>query len=268
VDQVHVTLRDDFQDGKLPRITMLEVTMENLSINSRLARRPIRLGLRGQLEEGGSFNLAAQLDYRQEPAVRKYEIELNKVDLPGFADVYAASLPVRIESGKLNLSTELIIEGEAVQATNNVLLEGLGLELRGDSIFGLDPATSAKVIQGINRYGEEYPIVFGFLIDGPSSAPKFHWEKPLLEVAQKGLKLLGQRELQRYIDQLGMEIIDLEKMGESEVPLEEGFAQVQQAVQGLIAQQLGLSGREAEGSLQALQKLVEKLIGSDKDKQE
>ncbi len=268
VDRVHLTLHDDFEDGKLPRITMLEVTMENLSIDSRLANQPVRLGISGELEGEGSFHIEAQLDYRREPAIREYEIELKGIDLPAFANVYGASLPVGIESGRLTLATELIIEGDAVRAENNLLLENLKLEHRANSILGLDAATSTKVIEGINRYGREYPIVFGFAIDGVTSAPQFRWEKPLLEVAQQGLMLLGRRELQRYIDRLGLQIVDLERMGESEVPLEEGFAQVQGAVQAMIAEQLDLPGAEAKEGLQALQSLIEKMLSSEQGKEE
>jgi len=224
VDRVHLALRDDYRGGEFPRITALDVVLENLSIDSRLGRRPIKLSLHGQLDGGGSFKVEASLDYRQKPALREYKIELKGIDLPPFADFYAASLPVRVELGKLTLSAKLTLEGDAVRVENNALLENLQLKPQADSILGLDPLTSAKVIEGLNRYGSEYPIVFGFPIDGSASAPQFHWEKPLLETAQQGLMLLGRRELNRYIDRLGLRILDLEKLETSEVPLQEGFA--------------------------------------------
>jgi uncharacterized protein (TIGR03546 family) len=267
IDRVHLTLQDDYRGGEFPRITGVDVVLENLSIDSRLGKRPILLSLQGQLEGGGSFRVEASLDYRREPALREYTIELKGIDLPAFADFYAASLPVRVTSGKLTVSTKLVIEGDAVRAENNLLLEDLQLELEADSIFGLDPVTSAKVIEGLNRYGSEFPIVFGFLIDGSTSAPEFHWEKPLLEVAQKGLMLLGRRELQRYIDRLGLEILNLEKLETGEVPLGEGFAQVQQAVQSLITEQLGLPGAQAEEGLEVLQSLIEKLFGKESEEE-
>jgi len=267
VDKVHLRLQDDYKSEQLPRITGVDVVLENLSIDERLGKRPIRVHLLGQLEGGGSFRLEASLDYRREPALREYTIELKEIDLPALAGFYAASLPVRVTSGRLTLSTELTIEGAAVRAENNLLLENLQLELQADSLFGLDLATSAKVIEGINRYGNEYPIVFSFLTDGPTSAPQFHWEKPLLAVAQQGLMLLGRRELNRYIDKLGLEIIDLEKLEAGEVPLEEGFAQVQQAVNNLIAEQLGLPGAQVQEGLKALQSLIEKLFGGESEEE-
>lgn len=261
VDRLQLTLRDDYRGGALPRITGVDVVLENLSIDSRLGRRPIRLGLEGRLEGGGSFTLEGQLDYRREPAVREYKIEVKKLDLPAFAPFYATSLPVEILSGKLTVTTELTIAGEEVRAKNNVLLEDLELARSGDSLFGLDPATSQKAIEGLNRYGEEFPLVLGFLIDGTTAAPRFHWEKPLLEAAQKGLMLLGRRELQHYIDRLGLR---LERLGEGESPLEleEGFAQIQQAVQELIASKLSLPDEGIVEELEALQGLLERLLGN------
>ena len=263
VDRVHLTLRDDFQGGELPRITALDAVVENLSIDSRLGERPILLSLQGQFEGGGSFKVEASLDYRREPALREYTIELKGIDLPAFADFYATSLPVRVTSGKLTVSTKLVIEGKEVRAENNLLLENLRLKLEAESLFGLDPAISAKVIEGLNRYGEEFPLVFGFLIDGPTAAPKFHWEKPLLEAAQKGLMLLGRRELQRYIDELDMKIIDIEKLEGGEVPLEGGFAEVERAVQGLIAEELGLPGTQLEEGLEVLQGLLKRFFSGE-----
>ena len=103
-------------------------------------------------------------------------------------------------------------------------------------------------------------MVFGFLVDGPTSAPRFHWEKPLLEAAQKGLMLLGRQELQRYIDRLGLKILDLEGLGMEEVLLEGGFAEVQRAVQELIARKLSLPGEKLKEELEALQELLKALL--------
>lgn len=211
-------------------------------------------------EEKAHFALQARLDYRHEPAVREYAIELKGLDLPAFAEFYAASLPVRVLSGKLTLATKLTITGREVHAENNVLLENLQLALQADSIFGLDPATSQKVIEGLNRYGAEFPLVFAFLIDGPTFAPRFHWEKPLLEAAQKGLMLLGQRELRRYIDRLGLKILDLERQGEALPALEEGFAQIHQKVQEMITRELGLPGEVTEEELEAFQELLKRIL--------
>ena len=81
---------------------------------------------------------------------------------------------MKILSGRLTLTTKLTITGEELRAENNLLVENLQLALQDDSIFGLDPLTSGKVIEGLNRYGAEFPLVFGFLVDGPTSAPRFH----------------------------------------------------------------------------------------------
>ena len=108
-------------------------------------------------------------------------------------------------------------------------------------LFGLPAETSAQVIEGINRYAAEIPIVFGAAIEGSSDAPALAWEAPLLEVAREGLMMAGKRELNRIIEDLGFRI---DALGGAEgVTLDPSFEsvrhQTESAARSIIEQAAG-----------------------------
>ena len=96
-------------------------------------------------------------------------------------------------------------------------------------LFGLPVATSERVIEGINHYAAEVPIVFGALIEGSADSPAIAWEAPLLEIAREGLMMMGRREFNRTIVELGGRI---EGLGGLEgIPLDPSFQTVQQVTE-------------------------------------
>jgi len=109
----------------------------------------------------------------------------------------------------------------------SLLLEAFRCAERpGKPLFGLTPELSQHSVEGLNRYAENLPIVIGFLVNGNSSSPQIHWERPLLEIARQGLLMEGRRELHEAIDQLGLRIDVLETADEFSLP--EGYEQLQQ----------------------------------------
>ncbi|MCK5585405.1 hypothetical protein KAJ02_04980, partial [Candidatus Bipolaricaulota bacterium] len=106
-------------------------------------------------------------------------------------------------------------------------LEEFEIDVSPDrTLFGLPAGTAARVIEGINRYAGEVPIVFGAAIEGSSDAPALAWEAPLLEIAREGLMMAGRRELNRTIEELGHRIDGLG--GVEGIPLDTSFKAVQQ----------------------------------------
>jgi hypothetical protein len=65
---------------------------------------------------------------------------------------------------------------------------------------------SGYAIQGINAYGEKLPVELKAAIKGPLEDPEIDAKLPFLEIAKKGLEMLGKKELQKYIDRLGGEV--------------------------------------------------------------
>ena len=254
VGRVHLTLEDRFQGGELPRLTALELEIENLALPARLNARPVVVRLRGELSEGaGAFSLSATFREGDQPPAHTYSLEAAELDLPSLRALYASSLPVEVQSGKATLSAEVTVTGEEVEGQVSLVLTELVLVLEeGRTLFGLSPELSQAAVEGLNRYSAELPIVIGFAVEGPADSPVLGWERPLLEVARQGLMMAGRRELSGAIEELGRR---LELLGPGEeVQLPEGYAQLKAQVQEEAARliQGAAAPPELTGALQDL----------------
>ena len=232
IGRILITLEDETassSEGPLPPLTMFEVEVSNLAFPVTLRTEPIRLSLRGQWGDDpeSGFRLSATFTESADGLVSSYDFALRRIDLPRLASFYATTLPVRIVSGSASISGSLRLEGESATGTTSFLLEGFEIGATADRpLFGLPAGTAARVIEGINRYATEIPIVFGAAIGGSSDSPALEWEAPLLEIAREGLMMMGKRELNRTIEELGSRI---DGLGEREgIPLDPSFELVQQ----------------------------------------
>jgi len=232
IGRILITLEDETassSEGPLPPITMFEVEISNLAFPATLRAAPIRLSLRGQWGDDpeSGFQLSATFTESESGTVSTYDFALRRINLPRLARFYATTLPVRITSGLASVSGSLRFEGETATGTTSFLLEELEINTAPDRpLFGLPAGTATRVIEGINRYADEVPIVFGAAIEGSADAPVLAWEAQLLEIAREGLMMAGQRELNRTIEELGIRIDGLG--GVEGTPLDPSFQSVQQ----------------------------------------
>lgn len=238
IGRVHLTLQEVEDSGEgLPPVTLLEVELSNLALPARLNRDPITLRLTGRIgdDPDSALLLSASFDNREEITDHRYDFELTKIDLTRFLSLYESTLPIDIVSGRVTLSAAITIHRDDVLGEISLLLEDFRLaEREGHSLFGLSPELSSRAVEGINRYAESLPIVIGFLVDGDTASPQFHWEGALLEIARQGLLMEGRRELDRYIDQLGLRIGTLDLT--EEIPLQRGYAELQEQTEKLATE--------------------------------
>jgi len=276
IGRVLITLEDDLESdfaGPLPPITLLEVELSNLAFPADLRTGPVLVRLRGQWGDDpeSGFKLSARFDL----SGRTYEFSVTRLDLPWLARFYATTLPVSIESGWASLTGRLRQEGETASGDVSFLLEEL--RLRGDPqrpLFGLPSETSDRVVAGINRYAEELPLVFGSRIGGTTDVPTLEWEAPLLEVAREGLLMIGRRELESTIEQLGLRIEDLGGLEGIPISPEYGDLQaaatsaasriIEETAGGLIEGLLGPSEDDAD-PIDLLPGLLEKFLHPEGD---
>lgn len=232
IGRILITLEDETassSEGPLPPITMFEVEVSNLAFPATLRTEPIYLSLRGQWGDDpeSGFQLSATFSESASGTVSTYDFALRRIDLPRLARFYATTLPVRITSGLVSISGSLRFEGELATGTTSFLLEEFEISATTDrALFGLPAGTATRVIEGINRYAAEIPIVFSAAIEGSPDAPVLAWEAPLLEIAREGLMMAGRRELNRTIEELGLRIDGLG--GDEGIPLDPSFESVQQ----------------------------------------
>ena len=231
IGRVLITLEDGFERddrGPLPPITLIEVELTNMAFPADLRSGPVLLRLHGQWGDDpeSGFELAMRFDSNGRTA----DASVRRLDLPRLARFYATTLPVTIDSGRLSLTGRLEQRDAVTSGGVSFLLEEL--HLHGDPerpLFGLPAETSARVIEGVNRYAEELPIVFGSAISGSSEEPTLEWEAPLLEVAREGLLMIGRRELESTIADLALRIDALG--GLADIPIDAEYADVQAQVE-------------------------------------
>jgi len=234
IGRILITLEDEMEanrQGPLPPMTVFEVEVSNLAFPATLRTEPIRVSLHGQWGDDpeSGFQLAATFAESDHGMVSTIDFALKRLDLAQLARFYATTLPVEIRSGLASITGTILLD-ETASGTLSFLLESFELSTTTDrSLFGLPVATSERVIEGINQYAAEIPIVFGALVEGTADSPVVAWEAPLLEIAREGLMMMGKRELNRTIIELGERIDGLG--GVEDIPLDASFESVQQVTE-------------------------------------
>ena len=269
IGRIHLTLDDVRDPGEgLPPLTLIEVELSNLAFPSHLNRDPVIIALKGRVGDDpeSAFLLSAHLDAmhlddRGEVPEHRYDLELRKIDLVRIAKIYETTLPVVVLSGRATCTMGVTIRGDEVLGEVSLLVEDLRLaELPGRPLFGLSADLSARVVEGINRYARDLPVVIGFAIDGEVASPQVHWEEPLLEIAREGLLMEGRRELQGVIDRLGLQIDALGPTGE--VPLQPGYEELRRQAEERATELIrgGVEGLSPPDLVDPLKDLFEELF--------
>lgn len=261
VGRLHLTLTDLRAGGELPPITLTAVALENIAYPARLNRDPTGIVLRGYVgdDPNAAFALSARFEDGKEAT---YEFDMRKIDLAKLAAVYAASLPVKVIAGEATLTAKLTETGGKLTGEVSLALAELRIAaLPGGTLFGLSPELSAQTIEGINRYAEDLPIVFGFAVDGSAVAPQLHWEKPLLEVAKQGLIIEGKRKISSLLEQR----IRTLSPGE-EVPLTGDYQKLASEVEARAKELLQGGSKQPPDISDTLNKLFRSLIPQPEEK--
>ncbi len=211
--------------GGLPPLTEVEATGADLSMMPGWNGRPLAIAGAGKLAGGKSGAIAFKLALLPP----KTEAEITLADLP-LADcraLYEKTLPVAVTAGRATLAARGGIDSGRIDLPVNLRIDQLQVAPKPGQakILGLDEQTSGYAIQGINAYGAKLPIVVGAAVTGPAGDPSLQARVPFLEIAKKGLEMLGKQELQKAIDRLGGEIQSA--VAERLVPLEGDFKNVQ-----------------------------------------
>ena len=210
IGQINVRLTDRLEIGTvLPPITLFEVQVSDLAFPASLREKPVEVRLRGEFADDPSsgFELSLRIDETGGRDLATFAFEMTRLDLARVASIYKTTLPVRVDAGWATIKGTLEIAGERATGSASLLLEGFRCEmLPGKPLFGLSPSVSQRVVDGLNRYATELPIVLGFPIGGTREAPQPEWEASLLAIAQEGLMMLGRRELEGTIEQLGLRV--------------------------------------------------------------
>jgi hypothetical protein len=199
--------------GSVPSLTSVSADAAQLSTMPGWNGQPITITGSGSLNDGKSGKISFKISYL--PAKSDVEFKLEGVPVTEMKSTYEKSVPVNVDNGTATLSTKAGTNSGMVDGAVNLQIDKLKVSPKpGETkILGLDPQASGYAIQGINAYGEKLPVTIGATVTGPAEDPTVNVKLAFLEIAKKGLEMLGKQELQKYIDQIGGEVNALKKMG-------------------------------------------------------
>jgi uncharacterized protein (TIGR03546 family) len=211
--------------GTLPAITSLEAEGKQLSEKPGWNDAPLTLSGAGLLADGKSGKLSFKLSYL--PAKSDVEFKVEGVPVTDWRAAYEKSVPVNVDAGKATLQTTAGVLTGNVDGKVALRIDQLKVSAKPGAkpILGLNAETSGYAIQGINAYGEKLPVEVAAVVTGPLEDPSVQAKMSFLEIAKKGLEMLGKKELQKYIDALGGEVDSLKKMGADKLAPVTGDAQ-------------------------------------------
>jgi uncharacterized protein (TIGR03546 family) len=246
--------------GGLPAITSVSARGDRLSTMPGWDGRPMELAGSGLLDDGKSGKLEFSLRYL--PAKADGDFSIQQVPLTALRSAYEKTLPVNVEQGRVTVATKQGVAGGSIDGRVDLTIEGLKIAAKPGvpRILGLDPEMSRYAIEGINAYGEKLPIAVGAAVTGPLEDPSIEAKVPFLEIAKKGLEMLGRKELDKVIGRLGGEIDTLKKAG-----VEKIGGNVKGVAEGAVKAVTTGDTKAAEDALKKAKEDVKSLSDSKKE---
>ncbi len=245
--------------GGIPTVTSVVAEATQLSTMPGWNAQPLKLSGSGLLADGKSGRLTFSLSYL--PGASEVDFKIEGVPVTDFKGMYEKSLSVNVDAGTAVLATKAGVKTGMIDGAVNLQIDKLKISSKpGETkILGLDAQTSGYAIQGINAYGEKLPVTVGATITGPAEDPSINVKLAFLEIAKKGLEMLGKQELQKYIDKLGGEVDSIKKLGTEKLTPITGEAN--KAVEALKAG----DAKAVEDSAKKIQQDVKALPEAKKD---
>lgn len=199
--------------GGVPSLTSVSADVAQLSTMPGWNAQPITFTGSGTLNDGKSGKISFKISWL--PAKSDVEFKIEGVPVTEMKSTYEKSVQVSVDNGLATLSTKAGTNAGMIDGAVNLQIDKLKISPKpGETkILGLDPQASGYAIQGINAYGEKLPVTIGATVTGPADDPTINVKLAFLEIAKKGLEMLGKQELQKYIDQIGGEVNAIKKMG-------------------------------------------------------
>jgi hypothetical protein len=197
--------------GALPSITSLEAQGAQISEKPGWNGTPLTISGAGLLAGGKSGKLNFEVSYL--PTKSDVKFGVDEVPVTDWRALYEKSVPVNVDGGKASLKPTLGIRNGNVDGKVTLRIDQLKVSAKPGQkpILGLNQETSGYAIQGINAYGEKLPVEIAAAVTGPLESPSIEAKMSFLEIAKKGLEMMGRKELQKYIDALGGEVDALKK---------------------------------------------------------
>ncbi|MGB2600626.1 MAG: DUF748 domain-containing protein [Candidatus Omnitrophota bacterium] len=166
------------------------VSMTGIAIDPKKGATFDTLKVGGALRKGdkpaGSFHMSYVSKFVRDGVRTDVDVSARDVDLPAISFIYKDSLPVDVEKGILDLSSDTVIVNDSLDSKNKIVLTGHQLQPGSGkgTMVGVIPMSA--LCQALNQVD---PLKLNFGITGTVDNPKFTGlEKTLQEVAKPYLK--------------------------------------------------------------------------------
>jgi hypothetical protein len=166
------------------------ISMTGIAIDPKKGATFDTLKLGGSLRKGdkpaGSFRVSYVSKFVRDGVRTDVDVSARDVDLPAISFIYKDSLPVDVEKGMLDLSSDTVIVNDSLDSKNRIVLTDHQLQA-GSSKGGMVGVIPMPALcQALNQVD---PLKLDFGITGTVNNPKFTGlEKTLQEVAKPYVK--------------------------------------------------------------------------------
>jgi hypothetical protein len=214
------------------------VSMTGIAVDPQKGATFESLKVSGSLSKGdrpaGTFNLSYVSRLIREGVRTDVDVSAKKIDMPALGFIYQDSLPVEVNKGILDLSSETTIVNDSLDSNNRITLTGHDLEPASGGAQKVGFIPMPALCQALNQVD---PLKLNVKITGTVNDPKFSGlEKTLEDIAKPYLENVMQK-------------------------------QAEGALKGLIKKETGASGAESaseEATAEDALKSIKSLFGDKK----
>jgi len=192
-------------NGQPVELKDARISLKRVAFDPQNGTRLDGINIRGELFKDNAaagkleFLFSKSYTGRGQTAVAK--AELTNVDLDAARFVYEDSLPVRVVKGRISLSSNTNITGDAINSKNSMTLTGQALEPKqgGAAVLGFIPIVA--VCDALNRID---PVRLKFDITGTVEKPEFGgFQETLLGLIKPYIANIGEQVKTQGINALG-----------------------------------------------------------------
>ncbi len=166
------------------------VSMTGIAVDPRKGATFESLKVSGSLSKGdrpaGTFDLSYVSRLVREGVRTDVDVSAKKMDMPALGFIYRDSLPVEVNKGVLDLSSETTIVNDSLDSKNRLILTGHDLEPASGGAQTVGVVPMPALCQALNQVD---PLRLNVNITGTVDNPKFSGlEKTLEDIAKPYLE--------------------------------------------------------------------------------
>ncbi|MEI8176651.1 MAG: AsmA family protein, partial [Candidatus Omnitrophota bacterium] len=170
------------ENGQVVDIANAHIALGRLAVDPDNGARIDSCSIAGDLMKAGTVAGSLDIRFSQDGAQARCVLSLKDVDLEAVRFIYENSLPVTVERGKLTLSSDTRITGNAIDSKNALTLSAHSLSEKGNAGASVGIVPLGSLVEAINGID---PFTLTFAIGGTLAKPEFSGFEESLMVLMK-----------------------------------------------------------------------------------